>query len=309
MLVIQIVYRPWSPRVGWDREEARWFWDYGRKAWSSSNLAFLLSRFDDWYTGTFLGNVPLGFYSRAYQYANYPRRVISKPILDVFFPTFAQLQDDRSKLSRAFFRATSLMVRSSGLFCLIFVLTASEFIPLLIEDKWVPMIPTFQLMIIYVLLEPLSMAARNLLMATGYPQFILKVRIIQMVVFIPAVVLLGNWLNIEGVALAANLMVLAGAVALFKQTHQVVDYSARTLWLWPLLSIVVTAAITLGLTPVWNSLPLWGAFIVKSGLITTIYCLTLWLTEREQLIVGYQMIWSIVVPMLQERQQREINIT
>lgn len=309
LLIIQIIYRPWSPRWGWDRDEARWFWEYGRKAWSGSNLAFFLDRFDDWYTGTFLGGNALGFYSRAYDLANYPRRIISGPILDVFFPTFAQLQDDRPKLSRAFFRATSLMVRASGLFCLLFILTASEFIPLLLGDKWVPMIIAFQLMIIYTLLDPLSTAARNLLMATGYPQFVLNMRIAQVVVFVPAVVLLGQWLNIEGVALAADLMVFTGTIVLFWQTHRVVDYSARILWLWPLVSMVITAVITISLAPFWNTLPLWGALAAKMGLITTLYTLILWLTEREQLNIGRKMIWGIIAPMLKERQQRKTNVS
>lgn len=309
LLIIQLIYRPWRPRWGWDREEAKWFWDYGKKAWSSSTLAFFLDRFDDWFTGTFLGGVALGFYSRAYEYANYPRRVISNPLLDVFFPTFAQLQEDRQKLSRAFFRATSLMVRSSGLFGVIFVLTAPEFIPWLLGDKWTPMIVTFQLMIVYVLLEPLSMAARNLLMATGYPQFVLKMRITQTVIFIPAVILLGNWLNIEGVALAADLMVLVGAVVLFWQTHQVVDYSARVLWLWPMVGVVITAVITLSLTAIWNALPIWGALFAKVAIMTVIYTFILWLTEREQLNIGRKMIWGIIGPMLKERQQRKNNVS
>src|SRR5690606_28345597 len=107
--------------------------------------------FDDWWVGTFLGSNPLGFYSRAYEFARYPRRAIANPVLSVFFPAFAQLQDDRERLSRAFFRPTSLMVRAGGLLSLIFVSVAPEFIRIFLGEKWIPMQLAFQLMIVYTL--------------------------------------------------------------------------------------------------------------------------------------------------------------
>jgi O-antigen/teichoic acid export membrane protein len=309
LLIIQIGYRPWRPRFGWNRRQAGWFWAYGKKAWHSSNLAFFLDRFDDWYTGTFLGSVALGYYSRAYEYAGYPQKVIATPILTVFFPTFAHVQADRQKLSRAFFRPVSLMVRTGGWFCLIFVLTAPEFIPLLLGEKWLPMLATFQLMIAYTLLEPLSMAARNLLMATGYPQQVLHARIVQVVVFVPAVFLLGATWNIEGVALATGLMALAGTVLLFRYTGLVVDYSARLLWFWPLMATAATALLILSLTPIWDSLNLWLSMGLKIVVITAVYTLILFLTEREQLNSGRKMIWSIIAPMLKERIRRKPHVS
>ncbi len=305
--MLTFIYRPWRPRIGIDRQTARWFWAYGKNVWMSSNVNFLLNRFDDWYTGTFLGSAALGYYNRAYEYAGYPRRVIANPIVSVFFPTFARLQNDRRRLSRAFFRAMSLMVRASGLFSLIFILTAPEFFPLLLGEKWLPMLTTFQLMIIYTLLDPLSMGARNLLMATGFPQVVMRIRIIQGLVFVPAVFILGFWLNIEGVALAADLMVLVGAIILFYKTTQVVDYSHKSLWLWPLVAIVFTVALVLLLTPVWDKMNLWVSWISKTILITAVYGSMLWLTERKQLNTGRMMIWGIIAPMLKERRHKEVK--
>jgi O-antigen/teichoic acid export membrane protein len=301
MLIIQLAYRPWRPRLGWQREQVRWFWDYGKKAWHGSNMAYFLGNFDNWYVGTFLGNQPLGYYSRAYEYAGYSQRVIANPIMNVFYPTFAHIQGDRQKLSRAFFRPISLMIRAGGLFCLIFILTAPEFIPLLLGEKWLPMLRVFQLLILYSLLEPLSMGARNLLLATGYPQEVVRARLVQMALFIPAVFLFGYRFNIEGVAMAANLMAIAGTLLLFRYTRRVVDYSPRLLWFWPLLAMVVTAVLVLALNPLWQSLNLWLSLALKIGLMTAVYGLILYATEREQLNTGRKMIWGIIAPMLKER--------
>ncbi len=290
--------RPWRPRLGWDRDIARWFWQFGIKVWMGGNLTFLLDRFDDFWTGTALGKTPLGFYSRAYEFARYPRRVIANPVLSVFFPAFARLQGEPLRLSRAFFRVTSLMVRLGFWFSLVFVLAAPEFIRLLLGERWLPMLTTFQLMVVYTLLDPLALGASNLLMAVGHPDLIVRTRAAQLSLFVPAVILFSRLGGIEGVALAADLMVVAGAVLLFRYANRFVDYSARALWLWPVISLVATAGVVLALAPRWALLPAWQGLLGKAALISGVYWTLLLLTEREQLLTGWQMIWGLLRPRL-----------
>lgn len=291
---IWILYRPWRPRIGWNAPLARWFFDYGSKLWVSSNITFLLDRFDDWWIGVSLGANPLGLYSRAYEFARYPRRAIANPILSVFFPAFAHLQDDRPRLSRAFFRPTSLMVRAGGLFSLLLVSIAPEFIRLVLGEKWIPMQLTFQLMIVYSLLDPLVVAAGNLLVATGFPGVIARVRFVQALVFIPAVLLLGRSMGIEGVAIAADLMVLCGALLLFRHTKRVVDYSHRALWLWPAVGVLVAIIAVFAAAPLWQGLSLWPVVLLKALLVCGIYLSILWIAERRQLLAGWSMIWGLL---------------
>lgn len=293
-IAVWVIYRAWRPRLGWDGRLARWFWNYGSKIWVSVNVTFLLDRFDDWWIGTYLGSNPLGFYSRAYEFARYPRKAIANPVISVFYPAFAHLQDDRQRLSRAFFRPTSLMVRAGALLSLILILIAPEFVHLLLGERWLPMVFTFQLMIVYTLLDPLVVGASNLLAATGYPGKIARTRVIQALVFIPAVVILGPRFDIEGVAIAADLMVLVGALLLFHHTREVVDYSHRTLWLWPVIGTFLTGILTIALAPLLEGYSLWVTLMAKTAFITVLYLALLWLTERRQLLTGWRMIWGLV---------------
>lgn len=295
-VAIWLFYRVWRPKLGWDGKTVRWFVNYGSKLWAGSNLNFLLDRFDDWWIGTFLGDTPLGFYSRAYEFARYPRRVVANPVLSVFFPTFAKLQDDRLRLSRAFFRVTSLMIRAGGLFSLVFILAAPEFITLFLGERWLPMLLTFQLMIVYTLLDPLVTAVNNLLAATGHPGAIARVRLLQAFVFIPAVFALGLWLGIDGVAIAADLMMVAGGLMLFRYARRVVDFSLRTLWLWPLVALILGGGALLMLDPLWQQLRVEAVLVGKGIVATGVYGSVLWLMERKQLRLGWHMIWSLARP-------------
>ncbi len=288
-----------APRLAWDRAAARWFWNFGSRVWIGTNLTFLLDRFDDFWVGTFLGKIPLGYYSRAYEFARYPRRVVANPLTSVFFPTFARLQHDRLRLSQAFYRVTSLMVRLGLWFGTMFVLVAPEFIRLVLGERWLPMLLTFQLMIFYTFADPLTVVTGNLLMATGHPGWLVRARAAQLSVFIPSVVGLGLWQGINGVAVAADLMVVTGAVLLFAQTRRLVDYSLRAMWLWPGVAVIVAAATTLWLGPLWDSLPVWGGLLAKTILIGVLYGGALWLTEREQIVAGWEVIWQTLHPAME----------
>jgi O-antigen/teichoic acid export membrane protein len=139
--------------------------------------------------------------------------------------------------------------------------------------------------------------AGNLLMATGRPGDVTRARAMQLAVFVPAVIGLGHWYGIGGVAVAADLMVLVGVVLLFARTRHLVDYSVRVLWLWPIAALTLTMVGVLVLADLWGRLPLWGSLLGKSVFISLLYGSLLWLTEREQIRAGWQVIRRAVRPL------------
>lgn len=294
--ILQFFRRHESFRPGWDRNAVKHLWEYGRSVWVSSNLAFLIDNFDDFWVGTALGKGSLGLYNKAYEFSRYPRRVVANPILSVFFPTFARLQDDRIRLSRAFFRAASLVVRFGALLSLTVILAAPEAFRLFLPGEWQPMRLTFQLMILYTFLDPLNLVAQDLLFATGHPGPIARVRRLQFLVFVPAVILGARFFDIEGVALAADVMILVGTVILFRQTASVVDYSARTLWFWPVIAMAWVFAAVLLATPWLGMLSDLPALLIKIAFISLSYTTTIWVAEKEDLKSGVAMILDLLRP-------------
>ena len=229
--------RPWRPAFGLDRELTSWYFRFGAFFFASANLAFLLDQFDDFWTGTFLGATALGLYSRAYEFARYPRRVLAGPIVQVFLPVFAQLQSDRLRLSKAFYRVCSLIVRVGFLAFGAFALVVPEFIRIFLGERWLPMALAFQLMLVYTLLDPLVAVCNNLLNGVGQPRIITQVRLAQTVIFIPAVIVLAYFYGINGVAVAADLMLVLGIGWLFRQARQYVDFSILRMFLVPALGL------------------------------------------------------------------------
>jgi O-antigen/teichoic acid export membrane protein len=245
-LFIWLFIRPWPLRLKFDLEKTKWYLSYGRFIFATRGLGKILQEFDDFWIGTSLGSLALGYYSKSYEFALYPRRIISDPLTKVVFPLFAKLQDNRVQLSKAYFRFSSLVIRVSFLLGGILILGSPDFVYVILGEKWEPMITTFQLMIIYVLLDPLVVISANLSQATGHPDFWTRARVIQVLVFIPAVILGNQMWQINGVALATDVVLLIGLVWLFCQNRRLVDFSLKALFGFP------TIAFLLGIIISWQ---------------------------------------------------------
>jgi O-antigen/teichoic acid export membrane protein len=280
--MLWVIRQPWKPRWHFSTSMARWFLRFGGFVFASRGLTFLLDRFDDFWTGTTLGPGQLGYYSRAYEFARYPRRVVANPVMAVFFPTFAKLQHNRLKLSQAFYRVISLIVRAGFLFAGAFMLVAPEFISIFLGERWMPMLLTFRLMVVYTLLDPILNAAGQLTTAVGAPQARMRAKIVQLVFFVPAVIVGARGWGINGVALAADLMLLVGMVSLFPQLRKWVDFSLRRMLGYPVLGLVLGLGAGFLVEQQLAPSEDWASLLAKAVAFALPYGAVLLLFERQE---------------------------
>jgi O-antigen/teichoic acid export membrane protein len=289
-----LLKRPWSPSLKTTRDIFRYYFQFGKFQFVTQNIVLLLDTFDDFWIGTFLGSTPLGFYAKAYEFAHYPRAVVGEPISSVFFPAFARLQNNREQLSRAFFRVASLLVRAGFLFASLFVLVTPEFIRLFLGEKWLPMQLTFQLMLLYTLLDPLLLVVTQLVTAVGEPQTLTKAQVWQMVFFVPAVILASTWFGIEGVAVMADLMLLLGIVLVLPRLRHFVDFSLRQMIVVPALAVAVGLPLTLLLLELLPAAHPAVTLPQKALSLSAIYLLFLLIFERAQLQRSVDLIMQLL---------------
>ncbi|MGQ9493409.1 MAG: oligosaccharide flippase family protein [Anaerolineae bacterium] len=285
-------FRQWRPGLGWEKQTIRWLWEFGKPSWVASNLSYLLDRFDDFWIGTALGKIPLGLYSKAYEFAHYPRRVLANPLVTVFTPIFARLQNDRLRLSQAFFRSAYVILRSSFLVAGAFGLVMPEFIHYIIGDKWLPMLGTFRLMLIYTALDPILLLVSGMMLAVGRPEELRQSTVVQTLFFVPAVIL-GAWLGgINGVALAADGMLLIGAFWLYRPLRQVVDFCFTRLVVWPTLALILAWSSGFLVETIAGGMLLAG-LVIKLGGFLLLFGAFLLALERNDLVVGIRWLREI----------------
>jgi PST family polysaccharide transporter len=287
-------FRRWTPRFGWDGEVARSFWRYGIGVWFGQSLNFLLHHVDDFFVGTALGKVALGYYSRAFDLGSYAQRGLWTP-LNVLLPLFARLQHDRLRLSQSFFRVTSFVVRLGAAAFLVVALAARDGVLFLFGERWLPIVVPLQLMIAYRMLNLVGSVINELLLAAGRPQVVARVRSLQLGVFLPTMILFGSRWGIAGVAMASVVAAAVAVLRLHGHARELVDYSLARLLFWPAAALAAIPAVVAATSSVWAGQSPWLAGGGKALLAATLYAGLLWLGEREQLVNGVRMVRRLLV--------------
>ncbi len=280
------IYHPvWRPHIGWNPQVVRYFLQFGYKSLAANLLLQALDRLDDLWTGFALGDNPLGYYSRAYTFATFPRRILAAPLNSVASGTYAELKGKPRRLSQAFFRVNAFLIRSGFLFAGLLALIAPEFIRIVLGVKWLPMLTAFRLMLIYTMLDPIKVTIAGLFVAVGRPEKTVQARAVQLVVLIAGLFVLGPRWGIAGVALAVDGMLVIGIALLLWQARVYVQFSLIRLFAVPTFALIVGMASARAAILLPNILGSpWRTGGIKIAVFLPLYALTLLLFERNQLI-------------------------
>ncbi len=279
-------------RFAWYQDIFRYYLDFGRRAFASSFLLNLLDQLDDLWARIRLGEVPLGFYSKAYRFASYPSFILANPVALVVGGTYAALKFDRDALSQAFFHVNALLIRSGFLLAGWMAIIAPEFIRLLLTDKWLPMLDAFRFLLVFTLLDPLKLSLSEVLNAVGRPEKVVQTRMVQLVVLILGLIVFSSRWGITGVAFAVDLMLISGIAILLIRANHYVDFSLVALFFAPALSLVAANVLTGRIIMLVSvSLSDLTSLVIKSVLFCMAYLLVLIGLEGKRLL----RMWKSVV--------------
>jgi O-antigen/teichoic acid export membrane protein len=283
----------WQPRVVWQPNVIRYFLSFGIRNLTAEALLRALDRVDDLWVGTYLGNVANGYYSRAFTFATYPRKILAQPVNLVTGGTYAELKNDPLRLSQAFYRVNGLLIRSGFLIAGGFALVAPEFIRIVLTDKWLPILDAFRLMLIYTLFDPIKLTIAALFVAVGKPEKIAKARFVQFLTMILGLFILGPKFGISGVALTVDLMLIIGIGLLLWQAQEYVNFSLIKLLGAPSIALITG----LGLARLAITIPGvlgsdWRSGFVKGIVFVTVYGSSLSLLERKNMTMLWEYLKS-----------------
>jgi O-antigen/teichoic acid export membrane protein len=275
----------WIPRFGWSPGIVKYYIGFGRRTFLAGILLQALDRVDDLWTGFALGDTALGFYSRAYRFAAYPRSILAEPIGMVVGASYAELKARPKQLSQAFFRTNALLIRSGFLMAGLLALVAPEFIRIVLGARWLPMLTAFRFMLIFTLLDPIKSTIASVFVAVGRPEKVVRARLVQLAVLVIGLITLGSRWGISGVAVAVDIMLVVGIAILLWQARAYVKFSIWRLFAAPatalLLGMIVGRAVIL--VPGIQGSP-WRTGSAKTLGFMSIYAAATFLLEREVIL-------------------------
>lgn len=145
-----------------------------KSLFSFSSWALLISIigtiFDNIYIlviGKFFPAAELGFYTKARGFQRMVSQQTSSAIGAVAFPVFSQLQDEKLRLKNAMRKFSQHTLFFVAPISAILIVIAKPLFLVLLTEKWLPMVPYFQLLLIAGALYPIHMVNVQVLSAQG----------------------------------------------------------------------------------------------------------------------------------------------
>ena len=120
--------------------------DYGVGQSISRIGAIMANQADNLVVGRWLGAVPLGQYSRAYQLMSVPTGLLGDVLDKVLFPTMARAQDDPRRLGDAFVQGTAILALITLPAGVIAAVVAPELVAVAFGSRWADLVLPFQVL-------------------------------------------------------------------------------------------------------------------------------------------------------------------
>jgi len=166
-----LVYRAtkWKPDIYYNYAQAKDYLQFGIVVAFSSSVFYIFEMSDRFFAGRAWPLEVLGYYLLAMQLAKMPMDKIVSTINNVTYSLFSRYQDDREKFIEYYLKTIKL---TSVLVFPIFVggfVFAERIVPLLLGEKWIPMIALFKFLCLVQIITSLNAIVSYVHMALGYP--------------------------------------------------------------------------------------------------------------------------------------------
>lgn len=187
----------------------------------------LFHRYDNLVLGVVSGARQLGLYNQGYVLTEAGNRLYGPVLQQLPLATYARIQDDRDRTARVFTLVMFVLSRGVTPLALAFLVLPGETLTFLYGERWREGAPMLRVLSVYALLAPLFDQMRVLLVANGQVGNVLRARVWQLGLFLPAVPLC-SWLwGGVGAAGAVAAGMVAGVMAILPYVRRLAPLSWR----------------------------------------------------------------------------------
>ena len=276
----------WRPEFIFKWLEVKSVMSYSMNLTGFSIFNFFSRNVDNILIGRYLGAEDLGFYDLAYRLLLYPLQAISSVIGQVFFPIYAQIQDDIER-----FRFTYLKVSASialVTFPITFGLAAvsTPFVLTFFGEPWLPAATLIMILAPVGALQSIIMTVGTIYQVKNRTDILLKWGIVSGVSVTLAFIVSVHW-GVIAVAATYSLAILILTYPAMAIPFRLIDLTVSELISAIKLPLIATAIMVLAVVSVRLALPATIevgyvlAILVSVGAVT--YILVNWLINRAQL--------------------------
>lgn len=216
----------WRPQLIFDVDKFRLHFHYGYKMTLSSLLDTIFTNIYQIIIGRFYNPVLVGYYTRANSLMMLPVGNVSAALNKVVFPLFAKVQDDIPALRAAYKKIMLVVLFVITPIIVLMAILADQLVVFLFTEKWLPIVPIFQIICFSGILYPLHLYNLLILQVKGRSDLFLKLEVIKKIILI-AIIVISIFYGFTSLLVGS---VIASIVALFINTHyagSMIDYTMK----------------------------------------------------------------------------------
>jgi O-antigen/teichoic acid export membrane protein len=192
-------FSKWRPRLTYSFGTLRRIGGFSGNVFGTRVLFYLNRNADNLLIGKFLGTGALGVYALAYNVMLAPLSRISAPLVEVLFPAFSRMQNDRERLAQVWLKVTRLVGAVTIPALLGMIAVAPEFVSVVFGSRWESATPVIQTLAWVGLLQSLQGQNSAILLACDRTSVLLRYSVVALVASLIAFLGGLHW-GIEGVA-------------------------------------------------------------------------------------------------------------
>lgn len=171
----------WKPSLMFSKEKFRKHFTYGYKLTLSGVLDIIFTNLYQIVIGRFFSASIVGYYTRANQLMMMPVGNVSTALNKVAFPLFAEMQNEEDRLRSTYKKIMLLVLFIINPIVVLMMILAEPLTVFLFTEKWLPMVPLFQIICLSGLLYPLHLYNLLILQVKGRSDLFLKLEIVKKV--------------------------------------------------------------------------------------------------------------------------------
>lgn len=228
ILVLDWILTPgweWITPRPWDGALMKRLLSFGLQSTGGGVATYIYSLIDVTAVARWLGTTQLGYYQKSFDFTSRTVDGLNNVLSAVLLPSYAQIQSEPERLSRAYLKSLRLISFIIVPVTLGMLIVAPEMVATFLEPRWAPMVAPFQVLCLAGMVKPLSATTSVLFTSTGRPGFNFRAGIIVILVLLPMIVLLLPY-GIVGVAFAVLTAQLVGFAYNMYQVAKVLDRTA-----------------------------------------------------------------------------------
>lgn len=157
----------WLPGAPGPLAEIRPLLHMGGNLTAFNFVNYIARTADNLLLGKFCGVLDLGLYSRAYGLMMMPNTMLTAPLQRVMVPALSQLQHDRERFERAYFRAMRMLAAVVFPMGLGMAVLAEEIVHLMLGPQWAEAAPLLRVLAAITVIQPLLSSTGWVYLARG----------------------------------------------------------------------------------------------------------------------------------------------